>query len=325
MKKTVLAFSQISADLKQKIQAEFELLEIDPKQGNIEQQFKALLPKAHGLIGAGRKLDALVLELAQNLEVISSISVGYDNYALDYLNTHNILLTNTPDVLTETTADLGFALLMCTARRVAELDHFTRQGQWQKTIQPEHFGVDIYGKTLGIIGLGNIGAGIARRGHFGFNMNILHHSRSPKPQLEHELSATSCTLETLLKQSDFVSVNVDLNAQTRHLLGQAQFKLMKPSAILINVSRGAVIDEQALVEALQQKQILAAGLDVYEQEPLQQSPLFALSNVITLPHVGSATFDTRQAMSNLAFDNLKKALNHQLPQYSVNPHIWQNN
>lgn len=322
MKKTVLGFSKLSDDLIEKLQQEFNLIQIEPRKGNIEQQFADLLPQADGLIGAGRQLDERLLKYAQYLKIISTISVGYDNYDVDYLTSKEILLTNTPDVLTETTADLGFALLISAARRVTELDQWTKQGQWQKTVQPSHYGMDVHGKTLGIIGLGNIGAAIARRGHFGFNMNILYSGQNQKLVLEQELKAKFCSLNELLQQSDFVLVATALNEQTRHLLSTAQFAQMKSSAILINIARGGLIDEPALIAALQNKQIWAAGLDVYEQEPLQQSPLFKLPNVVTLPHVGSATHDTRQAMNDLAFDNLKNALNDNPPSYMVNPSVW---
>ncbi|RYD88078.1 MAG: bifunctional glyoxylate/hydroxypyruvate reductase B, partial [Sphingobacteriales bacterium] len=240
MKKTVLAFSSLSADLKQQLAAQFNLLSIDPKAGHLEQQFQDLLPHADGLIGSGRLLDETVLQYAQKLKVISTISVGYDNYDVDYLSKQGILLTNTPDVLTETTADLAFALLMAAARRVCELDVWTKQGQWKKTVQPAQYGVDIYGKTLGIIGLGNIGAAMARRGHFGFKMPILYSGRARKPELEKQLNARFCSQDELLQQSDFVSVHVALNPQTRHLIGAEQLAHMKKTAILINVARGQV-------------------------------------------------------------------------------------
>jgi gluconate 2-dehydrogenase len=322
MKKTVLAFSKLSPVLIEKLQQEFHLIQVNPKLGNPEQQLIELLPQADGMIGAGRQLDAALLQHAGKLKVISTVTVGYDNYDVDYLNQRRILLTNTPDVLTETTADLGFALLMAAARRVAELDAWTKQGNWKKTLQPEHYGVDIYGKTIGIIGLGNIGAAIARRAHFGFDMPVLYTGQNRKLELEQHFNATYCSLDELLQQSDFVSVNVALNEHTTHLIGKAQLAQMKPSAILINVARGAVIEEAALVAALRNKQILAAGLDVYEQEPLQQSELFSLNNVVTLPHVGSATQQTRDAMSNLAFENLQAALAGQQPAYMVNPQVW---
>lgn len=322
MKKTVVGFSSLTNDLQEKLKTHFNLLLLNPKAGNLEAQFQDILPQADGMIGSGRKLDESILQYAHKLKVISSISVGFDNYDVDYLNQRGILLTNTPDVLTETTADLGFALLMAAARRVTELDQWAKQGNWRKTVQPAQYGVDVYGKTLGIVGLGNIGAAMARRGRFGFNMNVLYYSQHAKPELEQQLGAQRCTLDELLQQSDFVSVHVALNEHTHQLIGRKQLAQMKKSAILINVARGQVIDEQALIDALNQQQILGAGLDVYAKEPLQTSPLFALPNVVTLPHIGSATIETRQAMNNLAFENLSNALNGKRPTYMVNPSVW---
>lgn len=322
MKKTVVGFSSLTNDLQEKLKTHFNLLLLNPKAGNLEAQFQDIMPQADGMIGAGRKLDQSILQYAHKLKVISSISVGFDNYDVDYLNQRGILLTNTPDVLTETTADLAFALLMAAARRVVELDTWTKQGQWQRTVQPAQYGVDVYGKTLGIVGLGNIGIAMARRGRFGFNMNVLYYSQHAKPELEQQLGAQRCTLHELLQQSDFVSVHVALNEHTHHLIGRKQLAQMKKSAILINVARGQVIDEQALIDGLNQQQILGAGLDVYAKEPLQTSPLFALPNVVTLPHIGSATIETRQAMNNLAFENLSNALNGKQPTYMVNPSVW---
>ena len=303
MKKTVVGFSSLASELQEKLKKHFNLLLLNPKAGNLEAQFQDMLPQADGMIGSGRKLDESILQYAHKLKVISSISVGFDNYDVDYLNQRGILLTNTPDVLTETTADLGFALLMAAARRVTELDQWAKQGNWRKTVQPAQYGVDVYGKTLGIVGLGNIGAAMARRGRFGFNMNVLYYSQHAKPELEQQLGAQRCTLDELLQQSDFVSIHVALNEHTHQLIGRKQLAQMKKSAILINVARGQVIDEQALIDALNQQQILGAGLDVYAREPLQTSPLFALPNVVTLPHTRSATIETRQAMNNLAFEN----------------------
>lgn len=324
MKKTVVGFSNLSNALQQKLKEAFNLLLINPKAGHLEAQFQDLLPQADGMIGSGRVLDESILQYAYRLKVISSISVGFDNYDVDYLNQRGILLTNTPDVLTETTADLSFALLMTAARRVAELDQWTKQGNWRKTVQPTQYGVDVYGKTLGIVGLGNIGAAMARRGRFGFNMNVLYYSQHAKPELEQQLGAQRCSLDALLQQSDFVSVHVALNEHTHHLIGREQLARMKKSAILINVARGQVIDEQALIDALSQQQILGAGLDVYTREPLPDSALFAMPNVVTLPHIGSATIETRQAMNDLAFDNLYSALNGKQPAYMVNPSVWSN-
>ena len=321
MKKNVFVFSRVNPEHLQRLQQNFNVTQLDPA-GDIEAQYAAALPEAHGMFGVGRRLGRAQLAQAQQLEVISSASVGYDNYDLDYLNERGILLTNTPDVLTESTADLGFALLIGAARRIAELDAWVKAGHWQATLGPAQFGCDVHGKTLGILGLGNIGAAIARRGRFGFGMSVLYHGNNRKPALEQELGARYCAFDELLCEADFVCVVVPLNDQTRQLIGRRELALMKPGAILVNVSRGAVIDEPALIEALQNRQIRAAGLDVYEKEPLRASPLFALGNVVTMPHAGSATHETRQAMAELALDNLERALSGGTPRCMVNPQVW---
>ncbi|MCY1395419.1 Glyoxylate/hydroxypyruvate reductase B [compost metagenome] len=322
MKKTVLAFSRITAPMIERLQQDFDVIVPDPKKGDISAQFNEALPQAHGLIGAGRKLGRAQLENAAQLKVVSSVSVGYDNYDLGYFNERGLMLTNTPDVLTESTADLGFALLMASARRVAELDAWTKAGQWQATVAPALFGSDVFGKTLGIVGMGNIGAAIARRGRLGFNMNLIYSGNNRKTSLEQELGAQYRSLEQLLAEADFVCLVVPLSEQTKHLISHRELALMKPSAHLINISRGPVVDEPALIQALQQGTIRGAGLDVYEKEPLADSPLFQLKNAVTLPHVGSATSETREAMSNRAVDNLRSALLGERPRDLVNPQVW---
>lgn len=289
----------------ERLQQDFNVILPNPKLGDINAQFNEALPEAHGLIGVGRKLGRAQLEGAAKLEVVSSVSVGYDNYDLDYFNERGIALTNTPDVLTESTADLGFSLIMGCARRTAELDAWTKAGHWQA-----------------IVGLGNIGAAIARRGRFGFNMQVLYAGNSRKPALEQELGAQYRSLEQLLGEADFVCIVVPLSDATRKLIGARELKLMKPSAFLINIARGPVVDEAALVEALQNGTIRGAGLDVYEKEPLSESPLFALPNALTLPHIGSATAETREAMANRAMDNLRAALLGERPRDLVNPQVW---
>ncbi|MFR0691529.1 2-hydroxyacid dehydrogenase [Enterobacterales bacterium AE_CKDN230030158-1A_HGKHYDSX7] len=322
MKKNVFVFSRLAPEHLDRLQSQFNVTVLDPKQGDVDAQLAAALPTTHGMIGVGRPLGEKQLAQATQLEVISSVSVGYDNYDVNYLNQRGIPLTNTPDVLTETTADLGFALIMAAARRTAELDAWTKAGQWKRTVDAQHFGVDVHGKKLGILGLGRIGAAIARRGRFGFNMDILYHGNSRKPELEQEFNARFCGFEELLGEADFVCVVVPLSDKTRQLIGKRELELMKPSGILVNIARGQVIDEAALVEALQEKRILAAGLDVYEKEPLAESPLFALPNAVTLPHIGSATHETRRAMAECALDNFEAALRGERPKNLVNPQVW---
>jgi gluconate 2-dehydrogenase len=322
MKKTVLAFSRITPAMAERLQQDFNVILPNPKLGDINAQFNEALPEAHGLIGVGRKLGRAQLEGAGKLEVVSSVSVGYDNYDLDYFNERGIALTNTPDVLTESTADLGFSLIMGCARRTAELDAWNKAGNWQATVGPAHFGSDVHGKTLGIVGMGNIGAAVARRGRFGFNMSVIYSGNSRKTALEQELGAQFRSLEQLLAEADFVVIVVPLSEATRKLIGARELKLMKPSAFLINIARGPVVDEAALIEALQNGTIRGAGLDVYEKEPLSDSPLFKLHNALTLPHIGSATAETREAMANRAMDNLRAALLGERPRDLVNPQVW---
>ncbi|EIK95301.1 2-hydroxyacid dehydrogenase [Pseudomonas sp. M47T1] len=322
MKKTVLAFSRITPPMVERLQQDFDVIVPNPKSGDIGAQFDEALPNAHGLIGAGRPLGAKQLASAGKLEVVSSVSVGYDNYDVAYFNERGIMLTNTPDVLTESTADLGFSLIMSSARRVAELDAWTKAGEWKVSVGANHFGTDVYGKTLGIVGMGNIGAAIARRGRLGFNMPILYSGNSRKSAIEQELGAQFRSLDQLLAEADFVCLVVPLSEKTKHLISHRELALMKPSAILVNIARGPIVDEPALIEALRKGTIRGAGLDVYEKEPLTESPLFQLSNAVTLPHIGSATSETREAMANRAIDNLTAALKGQRPQDLVNPQTF---
>ena len=319
MKQKVVVFSQIDADIQNKLEQHYDVAYIQPKLGDVNRQLLQEVQDADGMIGAGRLLNRDNLATATRLKVISSVSVGYDNYELDYLNEKNIYLSHTPHVLTETTADLAFTLLMSAARKVAYLDHWTKQGQWQRTVGEAQFGLDIFGKTLGIIGLGHIGAAVARRGFYGFNMNILYHNRREKPELAQGLNAQYSDLDELLQRSDFVVIAVDLNADSKALIAAAELEKMQPHAVLVNISRGSVIDEQALIDALKAKQIFAAGLDVYQKEPLKESELFQLDNVVTLPHVGSATAATRKKMAELAYQNLVDVLEGRVPRYVVNP------
>ncbi len=322
MKKTVLAFSRVSPEMAERLQQDFNVIIPDPKNGDLNQQFNDALPHTHGMIGAGRPLGREQLASATQLEVVSSISVGYDNYDVGYLTERGIMLTNTPAVLTESTADLGFSLIMSSARRVAELDAWTKAGHWKRSIEAAQFGTDVHGKTLGIVGMGNIGAAVARRGRLGFNMPIIYSGNSRKTDVEQELGAQFRTLDQLLAEADFVCLVVPLSEKTKHLISTRELSLMKKSAILINIARGPIVDEPALIEALRNGTIRGAGLDVYEKEPLSESPLYQLSNAVTLPHIGSATHETRQAMADRAYANLRAALLGDKPQDLVNQQVW---
>ncbi|WP_324831698.1 NAD(P)-dependent oxidoreductase [Pseudomonas saxonica] len=320
MKKHVVLYKKLSDALMQRLEEHAHVTLIEKLDDQGMQQLRAALPQAQGLLGASLKLDAALLDLAPQLEAVASVSVGVDNYDINYLSERKILLTNTPDVLTETTADTGFALILASARRVVELANLVRNGNWKKNIGPEHFGTDVHGKTLGIIGMGRIGEALAQRGHFGFGMPVIYHSNSPKPAVEARFNAQYRSLDELLQQADFVCLTLPLTPQTENLMGAKQFALMRPESIFINISRGKVVDEPALINALQQGQLRGAGLDVFVREPLETtSPLLQLDNVVATPHMGSATFETREAMARCAVDNLLAALAGTRPANLVNP------
>ncbi|SDO89387.1 phosphogluconate 2-dehydrogenase [Pseudomonas arsenicoxydans] len=323
MKKQVVLYKKLSPLLMARLHEHADVTLIDNLNPEGIAQLRDALPRAQALLGASLKLDAQLLDLAPHLEAIASVSVGVDNYDIDYLTERRILLSNTPDVLTETTADTGFALILATARRVVELANMVRAGQWQRNIGPVHFGTDVHGKTLGIIGMGRIGEALAQRGHFGFGMPVIYHSHSPKPAVEQRFNAQYRNLTELLQQADFICLTLPLTAETEGLIGAEEFALMRPESIFINISRGKVVDETALIEALRTGQIRAAGLDVFEREPLEKdSPLLTLNNVVATPHMGSATHETREAMAKCAVDNLLMALAGERPKNLVNAGAW---
>ncbi|WP_439254555.1 2-hydroxyacid dehydrogenase [Pseudomonas monteilii] len=319
MKKRIVLYKRLSDDLMTRLQDRVEVTWVDTARPDGLARLRDALPGAHGLLGASLRLDANLLDLAPQLEVVSSVSVGVDNYDIAELSQRGVMLTNTPDVLTETTADTGFALILATARRVVELANWVRDGHWQANLGPAHFGCDVHGKTLGIVGMGRIGEALARRAAAGFGMRVLYHSQRPKPEVEARYAARQCSLDELLQQADFVCLTVPLSASTEGLIGARELALMKPEAILVNISRGRVVDEPALVDALRAKRIRGAGLDVFVQEPLStDSPLLQLDNVVATPHIGSATQETRQAMARCAVDNLLSALAGERPANLVN-------
>ncbi|WP_419394095.1 2-hydroxyacid dehydrogenase [Cytobacillus praedii] len=263
-------------------------------------------------------IDEEILSKATKLKVISNMAVGYNNIDIEAASKKGIMVTNTPGVLTETTADLTFALLMATARRITEASAFLRDGQWQTWSPMQLTGQDIYQSTIGIIGLGRIGEALARRAK-GFNMNILYHSRNRKLQAEEELGLHFASLEDLLRKSDFVCIMTPYTTDTHNMIRKEHFQLMKDSAILINTARGGIVNENDLYQALSLGQIWAAGLDVFEQEPVSlDHPLLTLPNVVTLPHIGSASIVTRMKMAEVASDNLLRVLNGEIPRHVVN-------
>ena len=255
------------------------------------------------------------------LKIVSNVAVGYDNIDVAAATAHRVMVTNTPGVLDDSTSDFAFTLLMATARRVVEADYFTRQGQFKGWAIDMMLGTDIYGATLGIIGIGRIGRGVAHRAK-GFNMRVLYYDPNPlSPEAEEQLGATRVDLARLLVESDFVSVHVPLTPETQHLLSTQQFGEMKRSAILINTSRGPVVDEAALVAALDAKKIAGAGLDVYEREPAVHPGLIRMPNVVLAPHIASATTRTRSEMSAMAARNMATAVRGGRPPNLVNPEV----
>ena len=319
MRKNVLVFRALPEDQLNRLREAHEVTVANPRMPDQREAFFAALPKAHGLIGASYAIGETVLAQAPCLEAVSSISVGVDNYDLAALRRRGIVLTHTPGVLTETTADTIFALLMASSRRVVELANHVRDGRWTQNIDEPYFGWDVHGKTLGILGFGRIGQAVARRGALGFGMPVLYHHRRAVecPQaLEGHVQAVS--LATLLSTSDFLVLALPLTADTRELMNTANFAAMKPGAILINGSRGAVVDEAALLAALETGHLRAAGLDVFALEPLPlASPLRTHPRVTALPHIGSATHETRRAMAELATSNLLQALAGERPRWVV--------
>lgn len=275
--------------------------------------------EANAVLGTDR-WTAPMMDKARRLRHIALISVGFDMVDVAAASERGILVTNTPDVLTETVADLTFALILTAARRVCETERWLRAGQWQIAgVTP--MGWDVHGATLGIVGLGRIGAAVAERAR-GFRMQVLYTDCVRREALEHERGYRFVGLETLLRQSDFVTLHVPLSPETRGMIGADQLALMRPTAFLINAARGAVVDETALIAALQAGRIAGAGLDVYEAEPVGLSnPLLGMENVVSLPHVGSATEATRQAMVDLATDNVLAVLQGEPPLTPVNPEV----
>lgn len=267
--------------------------------------------------------DAARLAHAPRMRVLANMAVGYDNINVADCTARSVLVTNTPGVLTETTADLTWALLMATARRIPEAERVLKSGRWRSWYPMMLVGQDVHGATLGIVGMGRIGRAVARRAR-GFGMEILYTNRRPDPGAEAELGARFRSLDDLLAQSDFVVILVPLSAETRNLIGARELSLMKPSASLIVVARGGIVDEPALYEALAARRIWAAGLDVWAQEPVPTDhPLLTLENVVALPHIGSGSIATRTRMATLAAENLVAALTGKRPPSPVNPEVLQ--
>ncbi|MFM1869551.1 MAG: hypothetical protein RLY99_295 [Pseudomonadota bacterium] len=274
----------------------------------------AMANKDAAIVTGGERVDADILKASPQLKIVSNIAVGYNNFDMAAFSAANVMATNTPDVLTDTTADFGFALLMATARRVTESEHWLRAGHWKKfSIYDTPLSMDIHHSTLGIMGMGRIGQAIARRAR-GFNMNVKYYNRSRlSPDLEKECGATYVDRDTLLKESDHIILVMPYTPENHHLFGEKELNMMKPTATLVNIARGGIVDELALARALKDNKIFAAGIDVFEGEPTVRPELLALKNVVLAPHIASATEKTRRAMIELAIENCLAGLAGKTP------------
>lgn len=303
----ILVASPTFPEVIAKLRAHFE---VEANEGDDVwkgQAFTSRLPgKSGAFLTGAQTVNAEVLAQAPELKIVANMAVGFNNLDVAALEAAGVVGTNTPDVLTETTADFGFALLMATARRVTEAEHYLRAGLWGKWSYDLLLGSEIHGSTLGIIGMGRIGQGIARRGVHGFGMNLIYHNRSQlDAATETELKAHYApTKEEVLEKADHVVLVLPYTPAAHHLIGAEQIALMKPTATLVNIARGGIVDDVALAKALQAKTIAAAGLDVFEGEPTVAKELLECSNVVLTPHIASATLQTRLQMAHLAADNL---------------------
>ncbi|MFC3039549.1 2-hydroxyacid dehydrogenase [Virgibacillus xinjiangensis] len=323
MKKKVLAYNRVEKPVLDQLEKEFDVRFFKNVDVENDSDFLQWLGETEGIIGLALPVTKELLDRAPNLKIVSNVSVGYDNLDLPELTKRNIAATNTPDILTDTVADTVFGLILSAARRIPELDHKVKSGNWTEPLGPDHYGIDVHHKTLGIIGMGKIGAAIAQRAHFGFDMEILYHSRRSKPEAEKRFDASYRELDQLLGESDFVCLITPLTPETEGMIGKREFRLMKDSAIFINGSRGKTIVESDLIEALEKGEIAGCGLDVFEKEPMDlHNPLLSMENAVTTPHIGSSTWETELAMSELAAKNLRAGLSGEKPPTMINPEVW---
>ncbi|MEN9379609.1 MAG: hypothetical protein RJB15_1295 [Pseudomonadota bacterium] len=304
-----------------------EVFEVRSNQEDViftpEQLQKELSGVVGALVAGSERIDAAALANAKDLKVVANISVGYNNFDVPAITAAGIMATNTPDVLTDTTADFGFALLMATARRITESEHWVRAGHWDKwSIVNNPLGMDLHHSTVGIIGMGRIGQGIAKRA-LGFGMNVIYHNRSRLSEADEKAcSAKYVSKEELLRTADHVVLVLPYTPESHHTIGAKEIALMKPTATLINIARGGIVDDAALAQALKEKKIFAAGLDVFEGEPKVHPELLKLSNVVLAPHIASATEKTRRAMVDLAIENVIAALSGKKPPSLINTEVF---
>jgi gluconate 2-dehydrogenase len=305
-KPKILIAREVFPDVVERLRAHFDVQ--DNPQDTIwnPAELAAQLADKDGALTTGsQRIDAALLAACPRLKIVANMAVGYNNFDVDAMTAAGVQGTNTPDVLTETTADFGFALLMATARRMAESERYLRAGLWKQWRYDMFAGAEVHGSTLGIIGMGRIGQGIAKRGAHGFGMNVIYHNRSRlTPALEAECKARYVDKDELLATADHVVLVLPYTPESHHTIGAAELAKMKPTATLINIARGGIVDDAALAAALREGRIAAAGLDVFEGEPAVHPDLLTVPNVVLTPHIASATVATRRAMANLAADNL---------------------
>jgi len=327
MKPQVLVARKVFPEVIDRLREHFEV-EDNPDDRLFDKA--ELIERLKGKVGAfttgSVMIDAEVLDANPQLRVLANMAVGYNNFDVAACTARGVLCTNTPDVLTETTADFGFALMMAAARRIAESEHYLRRGEWSKWFYDMFVGSDIHHATLGILGMGRIGQAIARRGAHGFDMRVIYHNRSRlDPSVEAGCKATYVGKEKLLREADHLVIVMPYSKDSHHAIGAAELALMKPTATLTNIARGGIVDDAALAQALADRRIAAAGLDVFEGEPAVHPDLLKVPNVVLTPHIASATVATRRAMADLAADNLIAALgfgpNAGRPPTPLNPEV----
>jgi glyoxylate/hydroxypyruvate/2-ketogluconate reductase len=319
----VLVARRVFDDVVERLRVHFDVehnaLDDDWSQPEL---IRHLQGKAGVFVAGGEKIDAALLQACPELRAVCSMAVGYNNIDVPACTARAVVVSNAPGVLTETTADFGFALMMAAARRVAESEHFLRAGLWTRWGVEMFAGSDVCGATLGVLGMGRIGQAIARRGALGFRMKVLYHNRSRlDAAVEAGLGARHVDKTTLLRESDHLMIVVPYGPESHHLVGAAELALMKPTATLTNIARGGVVDDAALARALRERRIAAAALDVFEGEPRVHPGLLAVPNIVLTPHIASASIPTRRAMANLAVDNLIAALTGGTPPTALNPEV----
>jgi glyoxylate/hydroxypyruvate/2-ketogluconate reductase len=319
----VLVARAVFPDVVERLRQHFDVDDNPADQVLSPTQLHQRLQGKQGALTTGSEtINAALLDANPQLRVVANMAVGFNNFDLPAMTSRGVLATNTPDVLTQTTADFGFALMMAAARRIAESEHFLRRGAWTKWSYDMFTGSDVHGATLGILGMGRIGQGIARRGALGFGMKVIYHNRSRLPaEAEAPLGARWVDKATLLRESDHLVLVLPYSPASHHAIGAAELALMKPTATLTNIARGGIVDDAALAEALRERRIAAAGLDVFEGEPAVHPALLAVPNVVLTPHIASATVATRRAMAGLAADNLIAALTGGTPPTPLNPEV----